>query len=66
MTAFTSEWNEAKAKLDILDDKLAEMIKTKVECEAAVATAKSKCDQFTRSDIIRLKSERSSSFVLPC
>ena len=46
---------DANAKLKTLQEKLDELEKTKNVCETRISVAKSKCDQYTRSDILRFK-----------
>ncbi|WVW80635.1 hypothetical protein I302_102621 [Kwoniella bestiolae CBS 10118] len=57
---FNSELEESTAKLTALTSKLEELISTKRECVAAIQYAKSQCDQFTRSDAVRLQEEYNS------
>ncbi|OCF35950.1 hypothetical protein I316_02445 [Kwoniella heveanensis BCC8398] len=57
---FTAELEESSAKLSALTTKLNELNATKQECVTAISHAKSQCDQFTRSDAIRLQEELDS------
>lgn len=54
---FTSELNETNTKLAALQQKLDELEQKKKGCQSRIAAAKSKCDQYTRSDILRFKGE---------
>jgi hypothetical protein len=56
---FRAELNESKAKLTALQEKLDELESKKTGCQSRIALAKSKCDQYTRSDVIRFKGESS-------
>lgn len=51
----TSELDDAKLKLQTLQKKLDELEKTKKACETRINAAKSMCDQFTKSDVLRFK-----------
>ncbi|KAL7420888.1 hypothetical protein Q5752_004842 [Cryptotrichosporon argae] len=57
---FRNEVDEATAKADDLQAKLDELEAVKREHVAAIASAKSKCDQFTKSDVARLQQEYAS------
>ena len=54
---FTAELDESKAKLMALKEKLDELESKKKGCQGRIALAKSKCDQYTRSDVLRFKGE---------
>ncbi|WVQ95379.1 hypothetical protein IAU59_002476 [Kwoniella sp. CBS 9459] len=60
IAVFSAELEESTAKLAALTSKLNELNATKQECVAAISHAKSQCDQFTRSDAIRLQEEYTS------
>ncbi|ODN92072.1 hypothetical protein L198_05744 [Cryptococcus wingfieldii CBS 7118] len=60
ITVFSTELNDAQTKLSALASKLDELLTKKHECEAAIAHAKSQCDQFTRSEAVRLQEEYTS------
>ncbi|WWC72755.1 uncharacterized protein I206_106719 [Kwoniella pini CBS 10737] len=57
---FGSELEESTTKLAALSSKLEELNSTKRECVNAIQHAKSQCDQFTKSDAIRLREEYNS------
>lgn len=52
---FNAELSEATAKLDALNVKLKELNSKKQESVSAISVAKSKCDQFTKSDVGKLR-----------
>ncbi|WRT70897.1 uncharacterized protein IL334_007896 [Kwoniella shivajii] len=60
ITSFNAELEESAAKLSALSTKLEELNSTKKDCTNAIQHAKSQCDQFTRSDAIRLQEEYNS------
>lgn len=53
-----SELEDSNAKLTGLQTKLDELDKSKKICEGRISAAKSMCDQYTRSDILRFKGKR--------
>ncbi|WVQ86169.1 hypothetical protein IAT38_008337 [Cryptococcus sp. DSM 104549] len=57
INGFKAELGDAKTKLAALTAKRDELSASKHESIAAIAHAKSQCDQFTRSDAIRLQEE---------
>lgn len=67
ITNFSTEVADLKDELAALTGKLEELNAKKHEYETAIAHAKGQCDQFTRSDAIRLQGEWShSSWILDC
>ncbi|WVQ72736.1 hypothetical protein IAR50_002296 [Cryptococcus sp. DSM 104548] len=60
IAVFSTELHDAQSKLSTLASKLEELMAKRHECEAAIAHAKSQCDQFTRSDAVRLQEEYTS------
>jgi kinetochore protein Spc7/SPC105 len=54
---YSSELEESLGKLEALKARLGELKRKKGECEVAISVAKGRCDQFTRSDVLRLNSE---------
>ncbi|WVF67854.1 hypothetical protein IAT40_002615 [Kwoniella sp. CBS 6097] len=60
IAVFRVELEEYTAKLTALTTKLDELNAIKQECVTAISHAKSQCDQFTRSDAIRLQEEYTS------
>ncbi|WWC65016.1 uncharacterized protein I303_107630 [Kwoniella dejecticola CBS 10117] len=60
INVFNSELEESTSKLAALTTKLQELNSTKKECVHAIQHAKSQCDQFTKSDAIRLREEYNS------
>lgn len=59
---FTAELNEVSSKLQDLQDKLDEQKRQKAEHLAAIADAKSRCGQFSKSDVAKLQGESGSCF----
>ncbi|WVO16910.1 hypothetical protein L204_104596 [Cryptococcus depauperatus] len=57
---FSTELADSKSKLFILTCKLQELNAKRQESVAAINHAKSQCDQYTRSDAIRLQEEYTS------
>ncbi|ORX40865.1 Spc7 kinetochore protein-domain-containing protein [Kockovaella imperatae] len=57
---FQKEYDDAKTKLDGLATKLGELNSKKKDCETAISIAASKCDHYTKSDVLRLKDEYAS------
>ncbi|WVR08768.1 hypothetical protein IAU60_005826 [Kwoniella sp. DSM 27419] len=60
IAVFKDELQESSTKLSTLKSKLGELNATKRDAVAAISHAKSQCDQFTRSDAIRLQEEYTS------
>ncbi|WWD20877.1 hypothetical protein CI109_105354 [Kwoniella shandongensis] len=60
IAVFSAELAESSAKLNSITTKLEELNAKKQDHVAAIAHAKSQCDQFTRSDAIRLQEEYTS------
>lgn len=66
-TQVDSKAAEAKEKLGRLDDlktQLASLSSIKSGHETAISLARSKCDEYTKSDVTKLKRESGSSPVL--
>ena len=57
ISGFTAELEDSSAKLDVLLGKLSELEEKKAMFEDRANVARSKCDQFTRSDALRIKGE---------
>jgi hypothetical protein len=53
----TSELEDARAKFALLQEKLDELERNKKICETRINAAKSLCDQYTKSDVLRFRGE---------
>lgn len=55
VATFTAEYNDASEKLEAVLSKLDRVSKEKKEHVSAIEAAKGLCDQYTRSDVLKLK-----------
>lgn len=55
IVGFSSELQDSAAQLEKLEANLEDLRAKKAEAIAAIQVAKSKCDQYTKSDVFRLQ-----------
>jgi hypothetical protein len=65
IVGFSSELQDSAAQLEKLEVNLEDLRAKKAEAIAAIQVARSKCDQYTKSDVFRLQGASRSPVGVP-